>query len=73
MDRRCVGDSNSQEINNLDMAKGHNPAHLEWPLRCQREPVKWSPARYRLIDLVRSSSDAFVLPPAVIRKALWRE
>ena len=44
-----------------------------WPVRHMRHRPVWFPARYRLIGLVRASVDSFVLPPAVVRKATWRE
>ena len=46
---------------------------LNWPVAPQRQRVKWFPARQRLIGLVRGNHDAFVLPPAVVRKSPWRE
>jgi hypothetical protein len=46
---------------------------LNWPVAPQRQRVKWFPARQRLIGLVRGNRDAFVLPPAVVRKSPWRE
>ena len=44
-----------------------------WPVQHMRHRPVWFPARYRLIGLVRASADSFVLPPAVVRKATWRE
>ncbi|MBN1846498.1 MAG: hypothetical protein JW810_12485 [Sedimentisphaerales bacterium] len=44
-----------------------------WPVRQPRYRVKWYPARQRLIGLVRGNRDAYVLPPAVVRKASWRD
>ena len=44
-----------------------------WPMVRDRQRLRWFPARQRLIGLVRGSRDAYVLPPAVIRKACWRE
>ena len=49
------------------------PAAESWPLGHDREPPAWLPAGNRLINLVRSHPDSYVLPPAVIRKANWRE
>ncbi|MCF7958602.1 MAG: hypothetical protein K9M57_09165 [Phycisphaerae bacterium] len=44
-----------------------------WPVSFQWSPVKWYPANSRLIGLVRNNVDNFVLPPAVVRKAAWRD
>ena len=44
-----------------------------WPVCPERADVKWFPAGSRLIGLVRANVDKFVLPPAVVRKASWRE
>lgn len=44
-----------------------------WPVAQDRCRIDWFPARQRLIAMVRNSSDSFVLPPAVVRKASWRE
>ena len=46
---------------------------IHWPIGQVRQPVKWFPARQRLIGLIRSHADSFVLPPAVVRKACWRD
>ena len=46
---------------------------INWPVMPPRQRVKWFPARQRLIGLVRGNRDAFVLPPAVVRKSSWRE
>ncbi len=44
-----------------------------WPVGPQRQRLEWFPAGQRLIGLVRGRADCFVLPPAVVRKANWRE
>gem|GEM_PF-1689585 len=46
---------------------------INWPVSQDRHRLRWFPARQRLIGLVRGSRDSFVLPPAVVRKASWRE
>jgi hypothetical protein len=45
----------------------------DWPVHQDRQPVNWFPARQRLIGLVRTHKDGFVLPPAIVRKATWQE
>jgi hypothetical protein len=45
----------------------------DWPVPHLRYQVPWLPPRTRLIGLVRNNPESFVLPPAVIRKANWRE
>jgi len=45
----------------------------KWPVRQQRRRLRWFPAGQRLIGLVRASPDNFVLPPAIVRKAAWRD
>jgi hypothetical protein len=60
--------------NDVDLEGGdHLLRQLNWPVAPQRQRVKWFPARQRLIGLVRGNHDAFVLPPAVVRKSPWRE
>ena len=50
------------------------PLNPPWPVSQQRPHMRWYPTRQRLIGLVRcSSADSFVLPPAIVRKASWRE
>ncbi len=44
-----------------------------WPVVQDRCRIDWFPARQRLIAMVRNCNDSFVLPPAVVRKASWRE
>lgn len=44
-----------------------------WPMGQSRARVQWFPAGQRLISLVRSSQGNYVLPPAVVRKASWRD
>ena len=46
---------------------------IDWPVRMERAQLRWFPASSRLIGLVRANVDKFVLPPAVVRKASWRE
>ena len=48
-------------------------AGIGWPLSPERHRVRWFPARQRLIGLIRASTDSFVLPPAIVRKASWRD
>ena len=60
--------------NEVDLeGEDHLLRQLNWPVAPQRQRVKWFPARQRLIGLVRGNHDAFVLPPAVVRKSPWRE
>jgi len=47
--------------------------YKKWPMPMERVEVKWFPARNRLIGLVRANGDKYVLPPAVVRKAAWRD
>ncbi len=69
--------ADSREIiapNDMDPEGGKQmPGQLNWPAAPHRQRVKWFPARQRLIGLVRGNRDAFVLPPAVVRKSPWRE
>ena len=44
-----------------------------WPVNYEQPNIKWFPASNRLIGLVRANLDKFVLPPAIVRKAAWRE
>ena len=44
-----------------------------WPVDHDRQRVRWFPASHRLISLVRGNLDSYVLPPAVVRKASWRD
>jgi len=44
-----------------------------WPVSYEQPNIKWFPASNRLIGLVRANLDKFVLPPAIVRKAAWRE
>jgi hypothetical protein len=48
-----------------------HPKH--WPVSYEQPNIKWFPASNRLIGLVRANLDKFVLPPAIVRKAAWRE
>ena len=55
-------------------SKPDNPVKsTDWPVILDRQRLVWFPARQRLIGLVRCSRDSYVLPPAVVRKASWRE
>ncbi len=45
----------------------------KWPVSFQWSSIKWYPASTRLIGLVRTNGENFVLPPAVVRKAHWRD
>ena len=45
----------------------------DWPVEFERPRVEWFPASSRLIDLVRTNVGNYVLPPAVVRKASWRD
>ncbi len=49
------------------------PKTHDWPFEMKTDDVRWFPASNRLIGLVRANVDKFVLPPAVVRKAAWRE
>lgn len=51
----------------------HGKQSHSWPVRWDRPEVRWFPASSRLIGLVRANVDKFVLPPAVVRKASWRD
>ncbi len=44
-----------------------------WPIGLERGPRVWFPAQARMIGLIRANKDSYVLPPAVVRKAAWRE
>ena len=44
-----------------------------WPIGLERGPRAWFPAQARMIGLIRANKDSYVLPPAVVRKAAWRE
>ena len=44
-----------------------------WPGPSVRCRPRWFPAGNRLIGLVRSNKGSFVLPPAMVRKAAWRD
>ena len=46
----------------------------KWPVGQERQRPKWFPAPQRLIGQVRQAvAGSAVLPPAVVRKASWRE
>ena len=45
----------------------------DWPIGLERGPRAWFPAQARMIGLIRANKDSYVLPPAVVRKAAWRE
>ena len=69
----------SDKSDSLESCKPHRletckSGSLEtWPVAQDRCRIDWFPAEQRLIAMVRNSSDSFVLPPAVVRKASWRE
>ena len=44
-----------------------------WPMGLERGPRVWFPAQARMLGLIRANKDSYVLPPAVVRKAAWRE
>jgi len=44
-----------------------------WPRWQVHNRLSWFPPHNRLIGLVRDNEGSFVLPPAVVRKAHWRE
>jgi hypothetical protein len=44
-----------------------------WPMGLERGPRAWFPAQARMIGLIRANKNSYVLPPAVVRKASWRE
>ena len=60
-------------VGSVGGSKRGDSAVVKWPVRQCRQRLAWFPARHRLIGLVRSSRDSFVLPPAVVRKATWRD
>ena len=64
---RCAAEEKSVRVNATAAGK------TGWPLVPQRQRPQWFPTRQRLIGLVRSSRDSFVLPPAIVRKAAWRD
>jgi hypothetical protein len=58
----------------MSVLDGAEHTHEErWPVEQERAEIRWFPASSRLIGLVRANVDKFVLPPAVVRKACWRE
>ncbi len=64
----------NDESNNMETQTNIETTNSQdWPVSQDRQPIDWFPARYRLIGLVRMHEDGFVLPPAIIRKATWRE
>lgn len=66
--RRINKNKGGRKLNESRIAK-----RGRWPVELQRGEVRWFPASTRLIGLVRANVDKFVLPPAVVRKANWRE
>ncbi len=63
-----------QDQNQSSPTEGkEKPKDQNWPVHQDRQPVNWFPAKQRLIGLVRTHKDGFVLPPAVVRKATWQE
>lgn len=56
-----------------DKAGARSQKRDAWPVTPERKPLNWYPARYCLIKMVQAKADSFVLPPAVVRKASWRE
>jgi hypothetical protein len=44
-----------------------------WPVQQKRPAWRWFPAQNRLIAMVHTRMENTVLPPAVVRKASWRE
>lgn len=62
-----------------DLSSSTSPAasriatRQDWPIQQSRRRPRWFPSHQRLIGLVRASSDSFVLPPAIVRKAAWKE
>ncbi|MBI9017030.1 MAG: hypothetical protein JEZ07_07210 [Phycisphaerae bacterium] len=44
-----------------------------WPTDFCNHNIKWFPAETRLIGQIRANVDSFILPPAVVRKAAWRD
>lgn len=73
MPRRSKWDSQASTSPAL-LARPNRPQNISfWPVSYHRVPLPWFPARHRLIGLVRSAKNSFVLPPAVVRKASWRD
>ena len=58
---------------NTIINRTHANGSGSWPLAPVRRRLSWFPARHRLIGLVRASDGCFVLPPAMVRKAAWRD
>jgi len=58
----------------IKVARAITKGHIQlWPVTTKRTPISWYPAQCRLIGLIRSNEQSFVLPPAVIQKPVWRE
>jgi len=52
---------------------GNRSPHPSWPIGPCRQRVPWYPGRQRLTSLLRNSTDNSILPPALVRKAAWRD
>jgi hypothetical protein len=63
----------SQRITELKSQSDKSACATKWPVSQVRLRPAWFPARQRLIGLVRRRGESYVLPPAVVRKAAWRE
>jgi len=46
---------------------------FNWPFQLERFEMPWYPANSRLIGQVRTNINNYVLPPAMVRKASWRD
>lgn len=57
----------------IEAGNGEDRRGAAWPVAPTRRPVQWYPAPQRLISMVRSGNDTFVLPPAMVRKSPWRD
>ena len=71
-----------QHTREKSLGEGTTPGHTlrsrrlendSWPVTQDRRRLIWFPATCRLISLVRGAVDSFVLPPAIVRKAVWRD
>ncbi len=44
-----------------------------WPVQQKRPGWCWFPASHRMMAMLHMRMDSTVLPPAIVRKASWRE
>ena len=74
MPERCIAEEGSLgAIAESPRLGESSPGTESWPVKLERGPEDWFPAQQRMIGLIRSNQDSFVLPPAVVRKSAWRE